>query len=151
MPGRSATPESRCYVLWPARIRVRATSVAVARDEAAARSLVCACLDACPDRPFIIDVPVVASWVAWLESMQFALQRPFIRMCRGEQQFRARRDRMFAIADPNSAEHRACLPPLAPNWSWKIGCDAGDEDIACCRGSTATCSSSGLGARWAVR
>lgn len=72
----------------------------VARDERAARLLADACLSAHPDRPFIIDAPLHASWIAWLESAGFTLQRTFTRMCRGEQGFHERLDRMFAIAGP---------------------------------------------------
>ena len=72
----------------------------VARDEPTARLLVAACLLTQGDRPFIIDVPLRTSWVEWLESSGFALQRPFTRMRRGEQHFHERVDRMFAIAGP---------------------------------------------------
>jgi hypothetical protein len=61
---------------------------------------VSAYLSAFADRPFIIDVPILPSWAAWLESMQFTLQRPFIRMCRGEQPLTACHDELFAIAGP---------------------------------------------------
>lgn len=72
----------------------------VARDEATARRLLGACLAASPDRPFIVDVPVHASWTGYLESLQFTVQRSFIRMYRGEPCGRERPDRMFAIAGP---------------------------------------------------
>ena len=41
-----------------------------------------------------------ASWVEWLESQGFTLQRPFTRMRRGERRFRDRADHLFAIAGP---------------------------------------------------
>jgi hypothetical protein len=72
----------------------------VAHDELTARALVAACLFAHPDRTFIIDTPVRASWVAWLEWEGFTLQRPFTRMRRGERLPCERADQMFAIAGP---------------------------------------------------
>lgn len=72
----------------------------VARDEDTARQLVTGCLAAHPERPFILDVPQLAPWAAWLESNQFTVQRPFIRMGRGEPRYRARPDQMFAILGP---------------------------------------------------
>jgi GNAT superfamily N-acetyltransferase len=71
-----------------------------ARDESSARLLVSACVSAHADRPFIIDAPVRASWVARLESEGFTLQRPFMRMRRGERRFSDCVDRLFAIAGP---------------------------------------------------
>lgn len=75
----------------------------VARDEATARRLLRACLGANPDRPFIVDVAGRASWTGYLEAQQFTLQRPFIRMYRGEPCTRERPARMFAIAGPEFA------------------------------------------------
>jgi GNAT superfamily N-acetyltransferase len=72
----------------------------VARDEATARRLVAAGLSTYPDRPFILDVPQRASWVSWLASLQFTVQRPFIRMYRGDARPRERMEEMFAIAGP---------------------------------------------------
>ena len=72
----------------------------VARDEATARRLLGACLAAHADRPFIIDVPLRTSWTRLLESLQFTVQRPFIRMCRGEPCRGERPHRMFAIGGP---------------------------------------------------
>lgn len=71
-----------------------------ARDEETARRLVAACVSAHADRSFMIDVPGGTAWTEWLESQGFALQRPFMRMRRGEPHFRERLDRMFAIAGP---------------------------------------------------
>ena len=71
-----------------------------ARDEETARQLVAACVSAHADRSFMIDVPGGTAWTEWLESRGFALQRPFMRMRRGEPHFRERLDRMFAIAGP---------------------------------------------------
>jgi GNAT superfamily N-acetyltransferase len=72
----------------------------VARDEAVARLLVAACLSRHADRPFIIDVPLRESWIGWLESAGFTLQRPFTRMRRGERRYDECVERMFAIAGP---------------------------------------------------
>ena len=72
----------------------------VARDDATACRLVTECLSAHPDRAFILDAPQQAPWVAWLESVQFTVQRPFIRMYRGERSFRERADQIFAITGP---------------------------------------------------
>ena len=67
-----------------------------ARDEAVARLLVGACLSRHADRPFIIDVPLRALWIAWLESAGLTLQRPFTRMRRGERRYDECVERMFA-------------------------------------------------------
>jgi GNAT superfamily N-acetyltransferase len=75
----------------------------VARDENAASSLVSSCLAAHPNRPFIVDVPLQRSWVGRLESQQFVLQRPFIRMRRGDQQCADPPADLFAIAGPEFA------------------------------------------------
>lgn len=75
----------------------------VARDEDTARRLMSACLAAHPNRRFIVDVRVRRSWVEWLESQQFVLQRPFVRMYRGEWQHHDRPAEMFAIAGPEFA------------------------------------------------
>lgn len=72
----------------------------VARDEGTARRLVAGCVAVYPDRPFILDVPPHASWVGWLTSLQFVVQRPFIRMYRGERRYHERPDQTFAIAGP---------------------------------------------------
>lgn len=72
----------------------------VARDEATARRLLGACLAGHADRPFIVDVPVRSSWTSHLESLQFTLQRPFIRMCRGRPCHDEQPERIFAITGP---------------------------------------------------
>jgi hypothetical protein len=72
----------------------------VARVEPAARLLVAACLSMHADRPFMIDVPLRHSWIAWLESAGFTLQRPFTRMRRGERRYDECVERMFAITGP---------------------------------------------------
>ena len=72
----------------------------VAREEADARRLVAACLSVNANRPCIIDVPLRASWTAWLESMGFTVQRRFARMRRGDPRYKELAERMFAIAGP---------------------------------------------------
>jgi hypothetical protein len=72
----------------------------VARNDEAASCLVANCLAAQPKRPFIVDVPLRPSWVGWLESQQFVLQRPFIRMRRGQGRWDEPSSEMFAIAGP---------------------------------------------------
>jgi hypothetical protein len=57
----------------------------VARDVDVARRLVGECLARNPDRRFILDAPDRhASWQAWLQESGFTIQRPFIRMYRGQ-------------------------------------------------------------------
>jgi GNAT superfamily N-acetyltransferase len=75
----------------------------VARDEDIASSLVSHCLAAHPNRRFIVDVPLQRSWVGRLESQQFVLQRPFIRMRRGDWPCGDPPAEMFAIAGPEFA------------------------------------------------
>lgn len=72
----------------------------VAIDEARARRLVSACMSARRERPFVIDAPRRAGWIGWLESEGFRLQRPFMRMRRGEPRYRDCVDRLFAITGP---------------------------------------------------
>ena len=72
----------------------------VAIDDARARRLVSACMSAHRERSYVIDVPRREEWIAWLQSEGFRLQRPFVRMRRGEQRYRDCVDRLFAIAGP---------------------------------------------------
>jgi GNAT superfamily N-acetyltransferase len=72
----------------------------IARDAATARALVATCVSAHPDRPFILDIPPWASWVHWLGELQFTVQRPFIRMHRGERRYLEQPERVFAIVGP---------------------------------------------------
>lgn len=71
-----------------------------ARNDAAARALVSACLSAHVDRPFIVDAPRRASWVDWLAWHGFSLQRPFTRMRRGDRRADECVEHLFAIAGP---------------------------------------------------
>jgi GNAT superfamily N-acetyltransferase len=88
------------YLLGRRGYSVEQLGPLVARDESMARVLVAACLAAHADRAFIIDTPICASWIAWLVSAGFTLQRPFTRMHRGNRPFRERVDQMFAVAGP---------------------------------------------------
>jgi hypothetical protein len=69
----------------------------VADDEAAARELV-ACRGG---EDVAIDVPrSAAGWVAWLEGSGFTIERPFVRMRRGESGSPGIAAHQFAIAGP---------------------------------------------------
>jgi GNAT superfamily N-acetyltransferase len=72
----------------------------IAQSEDRARQLVGACLEAHGRRPFIIDVATNSTWVTWLESIGFGVQRPFIRMFRGDPTRHERPQHTFAIAGP---------------------------------------------------
>ena len=69
-------------------------------NEELARLLVSTCLSAHPATSFLIDVPLRASWIAWLESQGFTEQRPFTRMRRGVRRYGGRVDQLFAVAGP---------------------------------------------------
>jgi GNAT superfamily N-acetyltransferase len=57
----------------------------VARDVDVAQRLVGECLARYPARRFILDAPDQhASWQAWLQESGFTIQRPFVRMYRGQ-------------------------------------------------------------------
>ena len=71
-----------------------------AADEATARALAAAAIDA-SSRPVQIDVAAGrAGFVGWLEAGGFALQRPFIRMIRGRAAGFDDPRRLYAIAGP---------------------------------------------------
>ncbi len=72
----------------------------VARDESTASRLLTACLAAHQDRAFIVDAPARASWTSLIEALGFTVQRPFIRMYRGQPCQSDRSDHTFAIAGP---------------------------------------------------
>jgi predicted N-acetyltransferase YhbS len=72
----------------------------VARSEPVAQKLVAECLSVNPARRYILDAAQHQSWIAWLESLGFTTQRPFTRMCRGQQRYRSRPDQTFAILGP---------------------------------------------------
>ncbi|MGO9256060.1 MAG: GNAT family N-acetyltransferase [Bryobacteraceae bacterium] len=88
----------------------------VAEDAETAASLVSHCLSAQhlpmqhpptqhppgpPAKPFAIDVPKHSpDWICWMESAGFAIERPFLRMCRGDHTGIGLPDRQFAIGGP---------------------------------------------------
>lgn len=73
----------------------------IAQDQESARQLVTACLSNREDRPVILDAPRHApAWLAWLESLGFNEQRPFIRMCRGDNNHPGLPEKQFAILGP---------------------------------------------------
>jgi len=73
----------------------------VAEDLEAARSLVSACLAGRHTETFAVDVPLHAqAWLSWLESSGFILERPFLRMYRGQSQCPGLAAPRFAIAGP---------------------------------------------------
>ncbi|NOT59733.1 MAG: GNAT family N-acetyltransferase [Acidobacteria bacterium] len=73
----------------------------VARDQNTARALVTACLSEHHSKPFYLDTPHHdAEWLAWLTSIGFREQRPFLRMGRGANAFRGLPEQQFAIVGP---------------------------------------------------
>jgi hypothetical protein len=73
----------------------------VAEDAAVARDIVSHCLSGQPGEDLAMDVPRAArGWIAWLESVGFTVERPFLRMCRGRNQCPGLAAHQFAIAGP---------------------------------------------------
>jgi len=73
----------------------------VAEDAAVARDIVSHCLAGQPSEDLAMDVPRAArGWIAWLESVGFTVERPFLRMCRGRNQCPGLAAHQFAIAGP---------------------------------------------------
>jgi hypothetical protein len=73
----------------------------IARDHRVAGGLVAACVRASPGVPMILDAPGDApEWFAWLQASGFQVQRPFIRMRRGEGRIIGRPEEQFAIVGP---------------------------------------------------
>jgi GNAT superfamily N-acetyltransferase len=70
----------------------------VAGDAAIARALVSQCLSSQPTGKLAMDVP--RSRAEWLESVGFSIERPFLRMCRGEAPRPELAAQQFAIAGP---------------------------------------------------
>jgi GNAT superfamily N-acetyltransferase len=72
----------------------------VAEEVAAAQDLVACCL-ARRSGPIAIDATRFSpQWIAWLQSAGFAIERPFLRMRRGEISHPGQAERQFAIAGP---------------------------------------------------
>jgi hypothetical protein len=73
----------------------------VADNLAIARELVSHCVAGYPGRTFALDTPREApEWTSWLQSAGFAVERPFLRMCRGETWTLGVPGMQFAIAGP---------------------------------------------------
>lgn len=72
-----------------------------ARNQDTARRLVAACLARYPERRFVIDAPDhQAGWQQWLRDAGFVVQRPFIRMFRGDHRYPGFVGQMFASIGP---------------------------------------------------
>jgi len=73
----------------------------VAIDEPTARGLVLTCLSRYADKSWLTDAPQHSpEWRAWLESLGFVAERPFIRMFRGANSYPGLPHQVFAIAGP---------------------------------------------------
>ncbi len=74
----------------------------VAEDANLARDLVVGCLSGQASGTAVaVDVPRLTSqWTTWLESVGFAIERPFLRMRRGENESPGHPERQFAISVP---------------------------------------------------
>ena len=76
----------------------------VADDPETAGSLVAHCLSQLDGKTFALDAPRLdGAWIAWLESIGFAEDRPFIRMFRQGDTPRGLPGRQYAIAGPEFA------------------------------------------------
>jgi ribosomal protein S18 acetylase RimI-like enzyme len=73
----------------------------IARDQGTARRLVAACLERQTGQRFIIDASrIEPDWRAWLESIGFREQRPFIRMFYRDNPFPGLPPNQFGILGP---------------------------------------------------
>lgn len=73
----------------------------VAGDDDCARDLVGSCLTGLAGEDVALDAPLSdAGWIAWLRSAGFAVERPFLRMCRGENPCPGQPARQYAIGGP---------------------------------------------------
>jgi GNAT superfamily N-acetyltransferase len=74
----------------------------VAEDASIARDLVVRCLHGQPAGTAVaVDVPrPKPEWITWLESVGFAIERPFLRMRRGENESCGHAEHQFATAGP---------------------------------------------------
>ena len=76
----------------------------VADDAATARELVAGCLAQWAGRLFVMDVPTLDStWIAWLESVGFGVERPFVRMFLEGHTHPGEPARQYAITGPEFA------------------------------------------------
>jgi len=91
--------ELRGYCFGRPGCLYRQVGPVMAEDTAAARSLVLSCLNV-RGEGLVIDAPLhEASWVKWLETIGFTVERTFVRMYRGRLDQRVG-GREFAIAGP---------------------------------------------------
>lgn len=73
----------------------------IAKDSSIAQHLVSAALMHCSGQPVILDIPHHdPQWRAWLTSIGFSEQRPFIRMYRGNNISHGIPEKQFAILGP---------------------------------------------------
>lgn len=73
----------------------------IAESAGIARELVSHCFFRHDGVSFAIDVPEAArEWVPWMESVGFEVERPFLRMSRGEIRSHGLPERQFGIAGP---------------------------------------------------
>ena len=100
----NADGELRGYTLGrPGRLYYQLGPV-VADDPEIARSLVAHSLSHLDGKRFALDAPRLdGAWIAWLKSVGFAEDRPFIRMFRQGDTPRGLPDRQYAIAGPEFA------------------------------------------------
>jgi GNAT superfamily N-acetyltransferase len=76
----------------------------VAEDRATACDLVAHCFSQLDGELFAIDAPRLdGEWIAWLESVGFAEERPFVRMFRNGHKHPGVPDRQYAITGPEFA------------------------------------------------
>ena len=76
----------------------------VAEDRATARDLVAHCLSKLDGKLFVIDAPRLdREWIAWLESVGFTEERPFVRMFRRGHTHPGSPARQYAITGPEFA------------------------------------------------
>jgi GNAT superfamily N-acetyltransferase len=76
----------------------------VAGDVETAGDLVSHCLSSQHGKRFAIDVPEHSpDWIRWMESAGFEIERPFLRMCRGDNPGYGLPDRQFGIGGPEFA------------------------------------------------
>lgn len=72
-----------------------------AENESLAQTLLAAALASSRQAAVILDVPAYQhSWMLWLESMGFHIQRPLIRMALGASEFDFQPENQYAIAGP---------------------------------------------------
>jgi len=73
----------------------------VADSDDDARAVTAAALSASVPGPFVIDVPDERkTFITWLESSGFTVERPFIRMCRGRNEWPGDPGRIYGICGP---------------------------------------------------